>query len=88
MNTNELANLAKIYIEEIYDEAYPLLKEKEDYIVSELNKEIDKFNKTIETGIKEFDKLVSGLARKVEFMKQKTKFMKNSHMLQKDLDKR
>ena len=70
MNTNELANLAKIYIEEIYDEAYPLLKEKEDYIVSELNKEIDKFNKTIETGIKEFDKLVSGLARKVEFMKK------------------
>ncbi len=71
LNTSELSNVVKIFIEEIYDEAYPELLQKENYIISEINKEVEKFNRTIETGIKEFDKVVSGLRRKVEFMKSK-----------------
>ncbi len=67
---SKLLDLAKIYIEEVYDEAYPLLKEKEEYILSSIKAEIDKFNKTLETGTKEFEKLVSGLQRKVEFLKK------------------
>jgi alanyl-tRNA synthetase len=58
VGTESLLNIIKEYIENIYGEAYPLLVEKEEYIVSEVNKEIDKFNKTIEAGTKEFEKVV------------------------------
>lgn len=70
LSTEHLIEVAKQYIEKVYDLAYPLLVTKEDYILSSLRAEADKFNKTIETGIKEFDKLVSGLSRKIEFMKK------------------
>ena len=46
------------------------LVEKEEYIITELNREIDKFNKALALGIKEFEKVVSGLERKNQFMKQ------------------
>ncbi|MBQ8522514.1 MAG: alanine--tRNA ligase [Clostridia bacterium] len=69
VGTEALLNIVKEYIENIYGEAYPLLVEKEDYIVSEVNKEIDKFNKTIEAGTKEFEKVVNGINRKNQFMK-------------------
>ena len=60
--------VAKIFIEEVYAEAYPLLTEREDYILGEIKKEADKFETTLVTGMKEFDKTVSGLERKNEFM--------------------
>lgn len=68
LSTEDLLEIAKIYIEKVYDKAYPLLVEKEEYILSNIKLESDKFNKSIETGIKEFEKLVAGLGRKVEFM--------------------
>jgi len=71
LNTAVLLDIVKIYIDDIYGEAYPNLVEKKDYIISEFSKEIDKFNKTIETGNKEFEKLINGLNRKIEFMKSK-----------------
>jgi len=70
LDTRELSTIVKMFIENIYNEAYPLLLEKEDYVLAEIEKEVDKFNKTIETGTKEFDKLVNGLNRKIEFMKK------------------
>ena len=70
LNTSELSKLCTIFIDQIYAEACPNLIEKKDYIVSEIEKEVDKFNKTIEVGIKEFDKVVSGINRKIEFMKK------------------
>ena len=69
VGTESLLAIIKEYIENIYGEAYPLLVEKEEYIVSEVNKEIDKFNKTIEAGTKEFEKVVNGIRRKNQFMK-------------------
>lgn len=63
-----LLELSKIFIEEIYNEAYPLLKEKEEYILDELKKECDRFEATLAQGIKEFEKCVNGLQRKNEFM--------------------
>jgi alanyl-tRNA synthetase len=62
---------AKVFIEKIYDEAYPLLLEKEDYILDEINKEIKKFEATLVSGMKEFDKCITGINRKNEFMAQK-----------------
>ena len=70
LETDNLLEIAKIYIEEVYNEAYPLLVEKEEYIISSIKAEIDKFNKTLETGNKEFEKLVNGIQRKLEFMKK------------------
>ena len=70
--------MQKIYINDIYAEAYPLLVEKSDYIIESINAEIIKFNKTIETGNKEFEKLVNGIARKLEFMaKNNPEFVPN-----------
>ncbi len=67
----EMENVAKIFIEKVYDEAYPLLVEKEDYIIEEFRKEIKKFQATIAAGIKEFDKCLVGIERKNSFMKEK-----------------
>ena len=70
LDANGLIEVSKIYIEDIYNEAYPLLVEKEAYILESIKAEIDKFNKTIETGNKEFDKLVANINKKQEFMKR------------------
>lgn len=70
LDPDKLLDVAKIYIENVYEDSYQLLKEKEEYILSSIKAEVDKFLKTIETGNKEFDKLVSGLQRKVEFLKK------------------
>jgi len=70
LSSEDLLNIVKIFIEDVYDEAYPLLTEKQDYIILSIKAEIEKFNKTIETGNKEFDKLVNGIQRKLEFIKK------------------
>ena len=63
-----MQGVAKIFIEDVYGEAYPLLKEKEEYILSEIETETKKFQATLSAGIKEFDKCITGLERKNEFM--------------------
>jgi len=70
VESSALLSLAKIFIEEVYREAYPLLTEKESYILDELKKETDRFEATLEKGMKEFEKCVQGIARKNEFMKK------------------
>jgi len=70
LSLNELQNIAKIYIENIYNETYPRLLEKEEFILTELNREIEKFNKALALGNKEFEKVLSGIERKNQFMKQ------------------
>ena len=66
-----LTEVSKIFIEKIYDEAYPLLVEKEDYVIGEIAKEIEKFENSLATGLKEFNKCIEGIKRKNEFMSQK-----------------
>lgn len=68
VNSKEILGVAKVFIEEVYDEAYPLLVEKKDYILEEIQKEISRFEATLEKGMKEFDKCVTSLERKNEFM--------------------
>ncbi|MGN0822241.1 MAG: alanine--tRNA ligase, partial [Candidatus Gallimonas sp.] len=65
-----MCDCAKIFIEEVYDEAYPLLREKEAYVLDEIRKEAERFEATLEKGIREFDKCVAGIVRKNEFMKK------------------
>jgi len=71
VSATEMCEVAKIFIEKIYDEAYPLLVEKEDYILEEITKEIKKFEVTLASGMKEFDKIIAGMQRKNEFMSLK-----------------
>ena len=71
VDATEMLGVAKIFIEKIYDEAYPLLVEKEDYILDEITKEIKKFEATLASGMKEFDKCITGIERKNAFMSQK-----------------
>ncbi len=70
LSLDELSNIAKIYIENVYNETYPQLLSKEEFILTELNREIEKFNKALSLGNKEFEKVVSGIERKNQFMKQ------------------
>ena len=71
VSSSILLDVAKIFIEEIYDNAYPLLVEKKDYILSEIDKECKKFEATLASGMKEFDKCLTGIERKNTFMAQK-----------------
>ena len=68
LNGEALINCAKIFIDKIYGEAYPLLVKNENYILDEIKKEADRFEATLAQGIKEFDKCVLSLERKNEFM--------------------
>ena len=68
ISSDAMLDVAKIYIEDVYNEAYPLLKEKESYILEEIKKEADRFEATLVSGMKEFEKTASGIARKNEFM--------------------
>ena len=75
----EMCNVAKIFIEEVYGEAYPLLPEKEGYILEEIGREIARFESTLEKGMKEFEKTLAGIERKNEFMaKQNPDYVKGS----------
>ena len=70
LDTSKLVNAVSIYIDQIYNEAYPLLVEKKDYILTSIKNEIDKFLKTLEQGEREFEKVINGIIRKNQFMKQ------------------
>ena len=71
LDSSALTAVSAIFIDKIYDEAYPLLVEKKDYILSEIAKEADKFETTLATGLKEFNKCIEGIKRKNEFMSAK-----------------
>ena len=71
LDSSALTAVSEIFIDKIYDEAYPLLVEKKDYILSEIAKEADKFEATLATGLKEFNKCIDGIKRKNEFMSAK-----------------
>lgn len=68
-----LAELARLYVDK-YKNAYPYIKENEERIVLELNAERDKFAKTIEQGLKEFDKVLSHLPQGMTVFPGKTAF--------------
>lgn len=64
LKTEDFCKIAGIYIDEIYDDSYPLLKKNREFILSELEKEILRFEATIENGLKEYKKILS--AKKAE----------------------
>lgn len=58
LKTEDLLKIAAMYIDDIYSESYPLLVKNKEFILSELKKEIDRFESTLENGMKEFYKIL------------------------------
>ncbi len=54
----ELANLSQVYVEK-YKEFYEELVNAKDLIKNEINKEEERFSKTLEQGLKEFNKVAT-----------------------------
>ena len=57
ISTDVFNKIALYYIDEVYGEFYKGLVDSKNFILTELKKEIDKFEKTLNAGMKEFDKL-------------------------------
>lgn len=70
---NALEEVSKVYIEQ-YKDIYTEIGDNANKILSELNKECDKFRKTIEQGLKEFDKVIGYLPPEVKRISGKTAF--------------
>ena len=58
LKPENIQGLAKIYIDSVYDDSYPLLAKNREFILNELEKEIARFESTLENGIKEFKKIL------------------------------
>ena len=59
LKKEDLIKVASIYIDEVYCDSYPLLTKNREYILSELQKEIERFEATLENGMKELNKILS-----------------------------
>ncbi|MCQ2520533.1 MAG: alanine--tRNA ligase [Lachnospiraceae bacterium] len=64
LKTADYQKIASIYVGDIYDDSYPLLTKNKDFILKELEKEINRFEATIENGLKEYKKILE--AKKAE----------------------
>lgn len=70
---NALEEVSKVYIEQ-YKDVYPELVENSAKILNELSKEYLRFRKTIEQGLKEFERVISYLPPEVKRLSGKTAF--------------
>ena len=61
VETSAMLSVAKIFIEKVYGEAYPLLIEKEQYILNAIENESERFAATLVGGMREFDKCLAGI---------------------------
>ena len=59
LKPENLLKIASMYIDEIYAEAFPLLVKNRAFVLDELQKEIGRFESTLENGMKEFTKILS-----------------------------
>lgn len=59
LKTADILRIAEMYICDIYAESYPLLVKNQEFILTELKKEIDRFESTLENGMKEFRKILT-----------------------------
>lgn len=58
LKAEDYGRIANIFIDEIYDDSYPLLPKNKEFILSELDKEIQRFEATLENGLKEYKKIL------------------------------
>lgn len=58
LTAEHIIKTAEIFIDEIYAESYPRLKENKEFVLTELKREINRFESTLENGMKEFRKIL------------------------------
>ena len=58
LNKDQILGIAAIFIDEVYAESYPLLVKNREYVLTELSREIARFESTLENGMKEFKKIL------------------------------
>ncbi len=58
LSTEDLLEIAKIFIDDIYSDSYQNLVANREFVLTELKKEIDRFTATLENGMKEFVKIL------------------------------
>lgn len=58
LKIEDYRKIASIFIDDIYNDSYPLLSKNREFILSELEKEINRFETTIENGLKEYKKIL------------------------------
>ena len=58
LNKDNIVDVASIYIDKIYNEAYPNLIVNREFVLGELSKEIERFEGTLENGMKEYKKIL------------------------------
>lgn len=61
LDMSVLTDVCKIYIEQVYGEAYPLLVEKCGYICKVVSMEADRFEKTIDAGLVRLNDMIDAL---------------------------
>ena len=57
----DLIKIAEIFIDEVYAASYPTLVKNRSFVLKELDKEIVRFESTLENGMKEFNKILSAV---------------------------
>ena len=58
LSKEKILEIAEIFIDKIYSESYPNLVSNRKFVLSELEKEITRFESTLENGMKEFKKIL------------------------------
>ena len=66
LTTDNLLTIAGMYIDDIYAKSYPLFVKNREFILTELKKEITRFESTLENGMKEFKKILDEKREKGE----------------------
>ena len=58
LKKDDILKIATIFIDDIYCNSFPLLPKNREFILDELGKEIERFENTLENGMKEFKKIL------------------------------
>lgn len=58
LTAEHIIKTAEIFIDDIYAESYPRLKDNKEFVLTELKREINRFESTLENGMKEFRKIL------------------------------
>ena len=58
LKKENILNIASLFIDKIYCNSYPLLVKNREFILNELTKEIERFESTLENGMKELKKIL------------------------------
>lgn len=58
LKKDNILEIARIFMDEVYKESYPNLTRNHEFVLTELGRELDRFESTLENGMKEFKKII------------------------------